>query len=220
MFHCSGNRKGSPPHVELIRLRAREALRLAERRAIVAALGAAAAGAIAGVAGGLWLVLSPTVASPVHGRRGLRPPRCGRGWRRGRRSGRGNRRRGGDLALSTKRRNRGGCSPWRFRHRPRRPLGRALDAGRLVRLSGEPHWRPAGGFGDRRSGGAGLRGEHPASERRRHGHSNRLRALPDVAHGGRLCGGRRVGLVAHRSSDWWAAWSTRSLSYQAAHKSR
>lgn len=59
-----GQPEGFAAAIELIRLRAREALRLAERRAIVAALGAAAAGAIAGVAGGLWLVLSPASQAP------------------------------------------------------------------------------------------------------------------------------------------------------------
>ena len=49
---------------ELILLRTREAFRLAERRSISAALGAGAAGAVAGAVGGLVLVLSPNSRAP------------------------------------------------------------------------------------------------------------------------------------------------------------
>jgi DNA-binding winged helix-turn-helix (wHTH) protein len=59
-----GEPEGFAAARELIRLRAREAFHLIERRSINAALGAAVAGAVAGAVGGLVLVLMPSSQAP------------------------------------------------------------------------------------------------------------------------------------------------------------
>jgi hypothetical protein len=60
-----GQPEGYAAARELIRIRVSEALRLAERRWAAAAVGAAGAGALAGVIGGQVLVLSPSSRAPL-----------------------------------------------------------------------------------------------------------------------------------------------------------